>query len=196
MRVAGQFATRNGRCMAKETTGRAGVTPEEEDRALFTTYGGPVEVEIVPAFQQPSRTLFLAKAFFEKNTEIIAVFSGRRALQTEHLRRTLAALESITSQRAAAKRMAPPGPEAIRLPVQIKGSWQHRYMANDQGENVKIIQLIVGRWAFKDLRGDAHQFGEAPAFDINARRGNKSYILQKREIDAVPQSSRMGQSTD
>ena len=55
------------------------MSPEEEDRALFTTYGGPIEVEIVPAFQRPSPALFLAKGFFEKNTEIIVLFSGRRA---------------------------------------------------------------------------------------------------------------------
>lgn len=169
------------------------ITAEEEDRALFTTYGGPIEVEMVPAFQQPNAALCLVKAYFEKNTEIIAVFSGRRVRQTEHLRRTLSALESLAGQRAAAQRSLPPRPEQIRLPVQVKGSWQHRLMTNDKGEDVKIIQLIVGRWTFKDLRGDMHQFGEAPAFDIDARRGKRSYILQEREIDAVRQSPRHGQ---
>lgn len=172
------------------------MTPEEEDRALFTTYGGPIEVELVPAFQQPNPALFLVKAFFEKTTEIITVFSGRRVRETEHLRRTLAAMDSMAKQRAAAKRAPPPPTGHIRLPVQIKGSWQHRYMANDRGEDVKIIQLIAGRWTFNDLRGDAHQFGEAPAFDLNARRGAKSYILQRREIDAVPRSSRLGEARE
>ena len=41
-----------------------------------------------------------------------------------------------------------------------------------------------------------HQFGEAPAFDINARRGKRSYMLQEREIDAIPRSSRLGQSSE
>lgn len=172
------------------------MSPEEEDRALFTTYGGPIEVEIVPAFQRPSPALFLAKGFFEKNTEIIVLFSGRRAPHAEHLRRTLAAMESIAKQHAAAKRTPPPPVHAIRLQVQIKGSWQHRYVPNDQGEDVKIIQLVVGRWTFKDLRGEMHQFGEAPAFDINARRGKRSYMLQEREIDAIPRSSRLGQSSE
>ncbi len=170
------------------------ISPEEEDRALFTTYGGPIEVEMVPAFQQPKAALFLVKAYFEKTTEIITVFSGRRAREAEHLRRTLATMDSIAKQRAAAKRAEPPPAGLIRLPVLIKGSWQHRYVANEQGEDVKIIQLIAGRWTFKDLRGEMHQFGEGPAIDINARRGKRSYMLQEREIDAIPRSSRLGQT--
>jgi hypothetical protein len=182
--------------MADKTTGDAGKTPEQEDRELFSTYGGPITVEIVPAFQRPNRDLFLAKAFFEGDREIITVFSGRRAFETDHLRRTLEAMESVAGQRAAARRTAPPKTEAIRLPVQIKGSWQHRFFSNDDGDDVKIFQLIVGRWTFQDLQGDSHQFGEAPAFDVKARRRNKSYILQKREIDAVPRSPRLGAAGD
>lgn len=173
-----------------------GITAEEEDRALFSTYGGPIEVEMVPAFQQPGPSLFLVKAFFEKNTEIITVFSGRRARQTEHLRRTLAAMDTLAKQRAAASHASQGAAEHLRLPVQIKGAWQHRYVPNDKGEDVKIIQLIVGRWSFKDLRGEAYQFGEGPVFDVNARRGKRSYMLQKREIDAIPRSSRLGGASE
>ncbi len=172
------------------------MTPEQEDRALFKTYGGPIEVEIVPAFQRPNPKLFLAKAFFEGGREIITVFSGRRAAETEALRRTLTAMESMATQRAAARRSAPPKTEEIRLPVQIKGSWQHRFFNDDDGEGVKIFQLIGARWTFADLRGQALQFGEAPAFDLKMRRRNKSYILQKREIDAVQYDPRLGNGQD
>ena len=178
--------------MDKSVTGNGTVTPEQEDRALFKTYGGPIEVEIVPSFQRPNRQLFLAKGFFQTDTEIIAVFSGRRAQETDALRRSLEALESVAAQRAVAQRCAPPRTEQIRLPVQVKGSWQHRFFSDDDGEDVKIFQLIVGRWAFKDMHGQLRQFGEAPAFDLNTRRRNTSYILQRREIDAVPRNPKFG----
>ncbi|MFK7765500.1 MAG: hypothetical protein AB8B62_19710 [Roseobacter sp.] len=172
--------------------GRSGVTPEAEDRALFKTYGGPIEVEMTPGFQRPNKFLFLAKAFFEKDTEIVAVFSGRRAAETKALSQALSALETAANQHAISKRAAPPKVDAIRLPVQIKGSWQYHVYSDDDGEDIRVFQLVVARWGFKDSRGQLHQFGEAPAFDTTARRRNTSYILQKREIDAVPRVTTHG----
>lgn len=176
--------------------GRRGGTPEQEDRALFKTYGGPIEVEMVPSFQRPDKHLFMVKAFFQKEIEIIAIFSGRRALETDQLKRTLSSLESLAAQRAAARKMQPPPTDMIRLPVQIKGSWQQKFYSDDEGQDVKVYQLLVARWAFNDLLGQPHQFGEAPAYDIPTRKRAKSRILQRREIDAVQREWRPGTVED
>ncbi|WP_298839130.1 hypothetical protein [uncultured Roseobacter sp.] len=178
--------------MKKTVIGRLGESPEQEDLDLFRTYGGPIEVEIVPGFHRSGRYLFLARAFFESDKEIVTVFSGRRALDTGPLARTLQALESLAAQRAAAQRRPPPPKDAIRLPVQIKGAWQHQYYADDEGEEVKIFQLLVARWSFTDLQGQEHQFGESPAGAVRAQRRVKSRILQRREIDAVPRERASG----
>ncbi len=172
--------------MEENHIGRPGATPEEEDRALFKTYGGPIEIDMTPGFQRPNKFLFLAKAYFEKDTEIVAVVSGRRAGETGLLVQTLSAMESAANQKAVARRAAPPKVDDIRLPVQIKGSWQYHVYSDANGDDVRVFQLVVARWGFKDIRGRLHQFGEAPAFDTSARRKNASYILQRREIDAVP----------
>ena len=178
--------------MKKPVFGRLGESPEQEDRDLFKTYGGPIEVEIVPGFHRSGRYLFLARAFFETDKEIVCVFSGRRALDTGPLARTLQAMESVAAQRAAAQRRPPPPKDAVRLSVQIKGAWQHQYYSDDDGEEVKIFQLVVARWGFTDLQGQAHQFGESPAFEVRAQRRVKSRILQHREIDAVPRQRAVG----
>ncbi|WP_300036333.1 hypothetical protein [uncultured Roseobacter sp.] len=172
--------------MNKNFIGRLGETPEQEDRDLFRTYGGPIRVEIVPGFHRSGKYLFLARAFFQQDKEIVTLFSGRRALDTGPLAQTLQALESLAAQRAAAERRPAPPKDAIRLPVQIKGAWQHQYYADDDGEEVKIFQLVVARWGFTDLQGQSHQFGESPACDVKSSRRVKSRMLQPREIDALP----------
>lgn len=182
--------------MENSSIGTLGATPEQEDRALFKTYGGPMEVEIVPHFQRPKKHLFLAKGFFDGNTEIIAVFSGRRALETKPLSQYLKALENATRQRAVAHRLPPPNLESIRLSVQIKGSWQYKFYRDADGEEFKVFELLVARWAFTDQQGTLHQFGEAPAFDVKTRKRNKSYILQSRDVDAVPRESRLGNAAE
>ncbi|MFK7744240.1 MAG: hypothetical protein AB8B47_04230 [Roseobacter sp.] len=178
--------------MQNSFLGIQGATPEQEDRGLFKTYGGPMEVEMVPHVTRPKKFLFLAKAYFETNTEILAVFSGRRATETTPLRRLLNAMENNARQHAVARRAPPPNLDLIRLPVQIKGSWQYEFYRNDDGEEIKVVQLIVARWAFSDATGKLHQFGEAPAYDLQTRQRNKSYILQTRDVDAIPRDSRLG----
>jgi len=165
---------------------------EAEDRALFKTYGGPIEVDMVPLVSRPNKTLFLAKAFFEGTREIVVVISGRRAQEAKTLESYLKLFESSAQKTAAARGAPPPHPNAIKLPVQIKGSWEVKLQSQNGGEDVKVVQLIAARWAFTDNKGTLHQFGESPAFDSTTRRRKKSYILQSREIDAVPRASRFG----
>lgn len=172
--------------------GDTGGTPEAEDRALFKTYGGPIEVEMVPLVSRPNKNLFLVKAYFEKTRDIVVVISGRRAQEAKTLEAYLKQVESAALQHAAARRVPAPDPNSIKLPVKIKGSWEVKLQSRVDGEEVKVVQLIAARWAFTDRSGTLHQFGESPAFDSTTRRRKKSYILQSREIDAVPRAPRFG----
>lgn len=182
--------------MSNSDSNATSVSAEEEDRALFKTYGGPIEVEMVPRLSRPNRHLFLAKAFFEGTREIVVVISGRRAQETKTLETYLKKIESSALQRAVARRAPPPETDKIRLPLQIKGSWEIKLQSEPDSEDIKILQLIAARWAFTDSGGQLHQFGESPAFDSTTRRRNKSYILQSREIDALPRAPKFGGSEE
>lgn len=163
-------------------------TPEQEDRALFKTYGGPIAVELIPQVFRGSAGDILVRGYFNKDVEIDVVFPGRRAAETGPM---LAQLKAVDSQMrlgaAGANRPAPPM-HSIRMPVQIKGSWRHEFRQNEDGKDVRSYQLVAARWAFADKSGQLAQFGEAPAVLPQAKTRKKSYILNAREFDAVQQS--------
>lgn len=176
--------------------GQKDASPEAEDRALFKTYGGPIEVEMVPHVSRPGKHLFLCRAFFESTREIVVVISGRRTEEVKPLENFLKQMESASHQQAVARCAPAPTTDQVRVPVQIKGSWDVRVHSDPDEEDIKIVQLIVARWAFTDPGGKLHQFGESPAFDQTTQRRGKSYILQSREIDAVPRAPRFGAPED
>ncbi|MBW4709295.1 hypothetical protein KX928_16000 [Roseobacter sp. YSTF-M11] len=168
----------------------ADITAEQEDRALFKTYGGPIAIELVPRMNRVRADTLLIRGFFDNNTEITAVFSGRRARETGPLEAQLQWLDNQARHAAVAARRPVPAADMIRLQVQIKGCWRHDFRRDDEGNETRSYQLVVARWAFTNPRGELQQFGEPPSFDTRTRKRPKSYILGMREIDAVPQASR------
>lgn len=163
-------------------------SPEQEDRALFKTYGGPIAVDLIPQVFRGSAGDVLIRGIFNSDVEIDVVFPGRRAGETGPLMAQLKAVDSQMRLAAAgANRPAPPI-DSIRIPVQIKGSWRHEFRQDADGKDIRSYQLVAARWAFADKTGELVQFGEAPAVMPQAKTRQKSYILNAREFDAVQQS--------
>ncbi|WP_300017985.1 hypothetical protein [uncultured Roseobacter sp.] len=165
-------------------------SPEQEDRELFKTYGGPIEVELLPQVSRTAAQDVLIRAFFKKTTEISVVFSGRRALDTGPLSAHLKWLDNRARHAAATVQRPHPGPDYVRLPVKIKGAWRQQFWRDSDGNETGTYQLVAARWAFTDKNGQLLQFGEPPAYDVKSRARPKSYILHQRDIDAVPRSWR------
>jgi hypothetical protein len=164
------------------------LSPEQEDRKLFKTYGGPIAVDMIPHVFRGSAGDVLIRGFFNKDVEIDVVFPGRRAAETGPLLAQLKAVDSQMRMKAAgAGRPAPPV-TSIRMPVQIKGSWRHEFRQDAEGKDIRSYQLVAARWAYADKSGQLAQFGDAPAVLPQARTRKKSYILNAREFDAVQQS--------
>lgn len=166
------------------------LTPEQEDRALFKTYGGPIAVELVPQVNHTSASDFLVRGFFNSDTEISVLFPGRRAKDARALESHLRWLDNRVRHAAAKAQSSVPPIDRIRMSVQIKGSWRQNFWRNADGEETGVYQLVAARWAYTDRAGELAQFGEAPAFDTTTRARPKSHILGMREIDAVPQMVR------
>ena len=171
------------------------ISPEQEDRSLFKTYGGPIEVELLPQMRRVAAQGLVVRAFFNKTTEISVLFPGRRAAQTAPLETRLRELDNRARCAAAAAHGPSPGPDLIRLPVQIKGAWRQQFWRDDEGNETGTYQLVAARWAFPDKSGELLQFGESPAFDTTARSRPKSYTLNRRDIDALPRSFRQDHAT-
>lgn len=175
--------------MAQTRQPGGGVSPEQEDRALFRTYGGPIEIELVPKTSRTTSGDFLVQAFFDHTREISVIFPGRRAREIGPLEAHLRWIDSRARRAAVAARRPSPNPELIRLPVKIKGAWRQQFWRDAEDNENGIYQLVAARWAFTDQTGTLVQFGEAPAYDMTTRQRPKSYILTRREIDAVPRST-------
>lgn len=166
------------------------MSPEQEDRSLFKTYGGPIEVDLVPRTTRTSAGDYLVRAYFRKATEITVLFPGRRAREIGPLDTHLRWLDSRARRAAVAAQRPSPNPDLIRLAVQIKGAWRQQFWRDEEGNETGTYQLVAARWAFNNQMGELCQFGEAPAFDVKARARPRSYILSAREIDALPRSMR------
>ncbi|MCV3271772.1 hypothetical protein [Roseobacter sinensis] len=175
--------------MAQTQASGRGQSPEQEDRALFRTYGGPIEVELVPRLSRTADGDVIISGFFKRSTEISVLFPGRRAREIGPLDAHLRWIDSQARRAAVAARRPSPNPDLIRLPVKIKGAWRQRFWRDADDNETGIYQLVAARWAFTDQTGTLVQFGEAPAYDVSARQRPKSYILTAREIDAVPRSA-------
>jgi hypothetical protein len=167
-----------------------GQTPEQEDRDLFKTYGGPIAVDLVPQVFRGGQGDVLIRGFFNGSVHIDVVFSGRRAADVGPLMGQLKAVDSHARLSAAAAKRPEPQIDHIRLPVQIKGSWRHSFVTDKEGQDTRSYQLIAARWAFADASGQLAQYGEAPACAPQTKERRKSYILNAREFDAVPHSFR------
>ncbi len=171
--------------------GKAGtvLTPEQEDRVLFKTYGGPIAVDLIPQAQRNARGDMVIRGFFNSKFEIEVVFSGRRTAEVGPLIAQLKTVDRHMRQAALSAGRPEPHVDQIRLPVQIKGSWRHHFNPDAEGQEAREYQLVVARWAYADKSGNLAQFGEAPACAPQAKTRRKSYILNAREFDAVQNSS-------
>ncbi|WP_299673746.1 hypothetical protein [uncultured Roseobacter sp.] len=176
--------------MAKRREPASALSPEQEDRGLFRTYGGPIEVELVPRLSRDAAGDVVIHAFFKGVREISVMFPGRRAREIGPLHQHLRWLDSRARRAAVAARRPSPSPDLVRLSVQVKGAWRQQSRRDDDDIENGIYQLVAARWAFTDQTGTLVQFGEAPAYDMTARQRPKSYILTTREIDAVQRSRR------
>ncbi|MEP2640354.1 hypothetical protein [Roseobacter sp.] len=160
---------------------RVDKSPEREDRDLFRTYGGPIEVALVPRMHHTDTGDFVARGFFGDDCEITVLFPGRRASEIGPLEAYLRWLDGRARRAAVAAQRPSPNPDLIRLALQIKGAW--RVVPAEHSDTPEAHQLIAARWAFKDQSGALVQFGEAPAYDMLHRKRPKSYILSIRETD-------------
>ena len=164
------------------------VSDEDEDRALFQTYGGPIAIDLLPQMFQTDCNDLTIRGLTSTAAEVLVVISGRRVKDTGPLIAQLKHVEASVRKSAAAIGRAAPDIERMRLPVQIKGAWRQTFSRDQTGAETRSYQLLVARWAFTDSSGNLMQYGEAPAIMPRARTRAKSYILSTREIDARPQS--------
>lgn len=171
------------------------VSDEDEDRALFQTYGGPIAIDLLPQMYQTDRNDLTIRGLTSTAAEVLVVIAGRRVKDTGPLIAQLKHIESDERKSAAARGRAVPDIERVRLPVQIKGAWRQTFSRDQTGAETRSYQLLVARWAFTDRSGNLVQYGEAPAILPQARTRAKSYILSTREIDARPQSLNQGGGT-
>lgn len=176
--------------MAGKSKQSSAVSPAEEDRNLFKTYGGPIAVDLTPQIHRNPNGDVLVRGFFKQSVEIVVVFSGRRVAEVGALQAQLKAVDSQLRRAAVAAQRPEPMINRIRMPVQIKGSWRHSYTQDADGKETREYQLIAARWAFADSNGQLAQFGVAPVASPTASLRKKSYILNMREFDAVPQTNR------
>ena len=159
---------------------------QEEDRALFKTYGGPIAVSLVPQVHRTLTGDVLVRGYFDATTEIFLLIAGRRAREAKALEARLKGLHEGANGAAVRAGKPLPSVNQIRLPLQVKGTWRQKFWREEDGSDVRTHQLVAARWAYKDRTGALVQFGMAPAVVRTPQRRAKSYILQTREIDAVP----------